>query len=198
MRGRVVKAPGIAEEQLTHTGRATFQDAGGTLRSCSFPADQVCICPFPSKVDVRYECWEKGRGMFLDNIMRVVLRAVFLQFVLDLESLAFGTVELQILEEVFELCVRQERVGCESRGGVLQRFTKRPVQKCWRPVSHKWVCFGEQVRGGEEAVASLAPEDEVEFDVVFNRKTGGFRAEGVELLCKAEDRRELGQVKRFP
>lgn len=56
---------------------------------------------------------------------------------------------------------------------------------------------GEQVRGGEEAAASLAPEDEVEFDVVFNRKTGGFRAEDVELLCKAEDRRELGQVSAF-
>ena len=45
-----------------------------------------------------------------------------------------------------------------------------------------------------EAALSLAPEDEVEFSVVINRKTGGFRAEDVELLCKAEDRRELGQV----
>lgn len=61
-----------------------------------------------------------------------------------------------------------------------------------------WICLGEQVRGGEEAAASLAPEDEVEFDVVFNRKSGGFRAEDVELLCKAEDRRELGQVSPFP
>ncbi len=40
MRGRVVKAPAKAEDQLT-PGRATFQDAGGTLRSCSFPADKV-------------------------------------------------------------------------------------------------------------------------------------------------------------
>ena len=65
-------------------------------------------------------------------------------------------------------------------------------------VVDKWICLGEQVRGGEEAAASLAPEDEVEFDVVFNRKSGGFRAEDVELLCKAEDRRELGQVSPFP
>ncbi|BDA49818.1 probable cold shock domain-containing protein E1 [Coccomyxa sp. Obi] len=93
MRGRVVKPPGVHNEQFAYTGRATFQDAGGTLRSCSFPADQV--------------------------------------------------------------------------------------------------------RGGEEAAHSLAPEDEVEFDVVTNRKTGGFRAEDVELLCKAEDRRELGQIKQL-
>lgn len=59
------------------------------------------------------------------------------------------------------------------------------------------ICFVAQVRGGEEAATSLAPEDEVEFDVVTNRKTGGFRAEGVELLCKAEDRRELGQASPF-
>ena len=44
MRGRVVKAPAKAEDQLT-PGRATFQDAGGTLRSCSFPADKVLRQP---------------------------------------------------------------------------------------------------------------------------------------------------------
>jgi len=55
---------------------------------------------------------------------------------------------------------------------------------------------GAQVRaeeGGAESV--LGPEDEVEFTVVANRRTGAFRAEGVQLLCKAELRRELGQVR---
>ncbi len=51
-----------------------------------------------------------------------------------------------------------------------------------------------QVNMEEDAAAALGPEDEVEFTVVANRRTGGFRAETVELLCKSEDRRELGQV----
>lgn len=51
-----------------------------------------------------------------------------------------------------------------------------------------------QVRGDEEAAASLGAQDEVEFEVVVNRRSGGHRAEAVELLCKAQDRRELGQV----
>ena len=45
--------------------------------------------------------------------------------------------------------------------------------------------------------ASLGGEDEVEFEVVVNRRSGGHRAEALELLCKAQDRRELGQVCLF-
>ena len=62
------------------------------------------------------------------------------------------------------------------------------------PVLSTSLIWCAQVRGGEEAAAALAPEDEAEFAVVANRRTGGFRAEDVQLLCKAQHRRELGQV----
>lgn len=56
--------------------------------------------------------------------------------------------------------------------------------------------YGAQVRAEEgSAESALGPEDEVEFTVVANRRTGAFRAEDVRLLCKAELRRELGQVR---
>jgi hypothetical protein len=51
-----------------------------------------------------------------------------------------------------------------------------------------------QAQGGYEVGASLEVDDEVEFRVVTNRRTGAVRAEDVQLLCKAEQRRELGQV----
>ena len=35
----------------------------------------------------------------------------------------------------------------------------------------------------------------MEFEVIVNRRSGGHRAEAVELLCRAQDRRELGQVR---
>ena len=36
-----------------------------------------------------------------------------------------------------------------------------------------------QVRGDEEAAASLGAQDEVEFEVIVNRRSGGHRAEAV-------------------
>jgi hypothetical protein len=52
-----------------------------------------------------------------------------------------------------------------------------------------------QVRGSEEAAAALGQDDEIEFSVVTNRRTGAHRAEDVALRCKAEHRRELGQAR---
>ena len=51
-----------------------------------------------------------------------------------------------------------------------------------------------QVEDGEEAGKALDTGDQVEFSVLLNRKLGTSIAEGVKLLCKAEDKRELGQV----
>ncbi len=55
-----------------------------------------------------------------------------------------------------------------------------------------------QVRGDEEVAASFGAQDEVEFEVIVNRRSGGHRAEAVQLLCRAQDRRELGQVCACP
>ena len=51
-----------------------------------------------------------------------------------------------------------------------------------------------QVADGEEVGKALDTGDQVEFSVLINRKLGTSVAEGVKLLCKAEDKRELGQV----
>ena len=47
---------------------------------------------------------------------------------------------------------------------------------------------------GEETGKALDTGDQVEFSVLLNRKLGTSVAESVKLLCKAEDKRELGQV----
>ena len=51
-----------------------------------------------------------------------------------------------------------------------------------------------QVQDGEEVGRALDAGDQVELSVVVNRKLGTTVAEAVKLLCKAEDKRELGQV----
>ena len=51
-----------------------------------------------------------------------------------------------------------------------------------------------QVQDGEEVGRALDTGDQVELSVVINRKLGTTVAEAVKLLCKAEDKRELGQV----
>jgi hypothetical protein len=48
--------------------------------------------------------------------------------------------------------------------------------------------------GGGEAGA-LCADDDVEFTVVLDRRTGAVRAEDVRLLARAADRRELGQAR---
>ena len=53
------------------------------------------------------------------------------------------------------------------------------------------------MQGGEEAAGALAHDDEVEFGVVVNRRSGSYRAEGLALLCRAEERRELGQARNI-
>lgn len=50
----------------------------------------------------------------------------------------------------------------------------------------------------DEAGPSYDLDDEVEFNVVTNRKTGNLHAENLQLICKAEQRREFGQVCRCP
>lgn len=53
-----------------------------------------------------------------------------------------------------------------------------------------------QVLDGEEVGKALYSDDQVVCSaVVLNRKAGTALAEGVKLLCKAEDKRELGQVR---
>lgn len=59
--------------------------------------------------------------------------------------------------------------------------------------SHDWALA--QVQDGEEAGRALATGDQVEFSVLLNRKLGTALAEEVRLLCKAEDKRKLGQVR---
>lgn len=49
--------------------------------------------------------------------------------------------------------------------------------------------------GSTGGVAALAADDDVDFTVVLDRRTGGTRAEGVRLIRRAADRRELGQVR---
>ena len=51
-----------------------------------------------------------------------------------------------------------------------------------------------QVEDGEEIGKALDTGDQVEFSVLLNHKLGTSVAEGVKLLCKAEDKRELGQA----
>ena len=51
-----------------------------------------------------------------------------------------------------------------------------------------------QVQDGEEVGRALDAGDQVELSVVVNRKLGTTMAEAVKLLCKAEDKRGLGQV----
>lgn len=51
-----------------------------------------------------------------------------------------------------------------------------------------------QVEAGEEIGKALDTGDRVEFSVLLNRKLGTSVAESVRLLCKAEDKRELGQA----
>jgi len=51
-----------------------------------------------------------------------------------------------------------------------------------------------QVQDGEETGRALDTGDQAEFSVTINRKLGTAVAEGVKLICKAEDKRELGQV----
>ena len=51
-----------------------------------------------------------------------------------------------------------------------------------------------QVQDGEEVGRALDTGDQVELSVVINRKLGTTVAEAVKLVCKAEDKRELGQV----
>ena len=53
-----------------------------------------------------------------------------------------------------------------------------------------------QVVDGEEVGKALDSGDQVEcFAIVLNRKAGTALAEGIKLLCKVEDKRELGQVR---
>ncbi len=53
-----------------------------------------------------------------------------------------------------------------------------------------------QVQAGSNGgAAALAADDDVDFTVVLDRRTGGTRAEGVRLIRRAADRRELGQVR---
>ena len=52
----------------------------------------------------------------------------------------------------------------------------------------------QQVQDGEEVGRALDTGDQVELSVVINRKLGTTVAEAVKLVCKAEDKRELGQV----
>lgn len=61
--------------------------------------------------------------------------------------------------------------------------------------SDSWKC-AMQVVDGEEVGKALDSGDQVECSaVVLSRKTGTALAEGIKLLCKAEDKRELGQVR---
>ena len=55
-------------------------------------------------------------------------------------------------------------------------------------------CVSHQVQDGEEVGRALDSGDQVELSVVINRKLGTTVAEALKLLCKAEDKRELGQV----
>ena len=50
----------------------------------------------------------------------------------------------------------------------------------------------QQVQDGEEVGRALDTGDQVELSVVINRKLGTTVAEAVKLVCKAEDKRELG------
>jgi mRNA-degrading endonuclease toxin of MazEF toxin-antitoxin module len=61
--------------------------------------------------------------------------------------------------------------------------------------SDAWKC-AMQVGDGEWWGNNLYSGDQVECSaVVLNRKTGTALAEGIKCLCKAEDKRELGQVR---
>ena len=51
-----------------------------------------------------------------------------------------------------------------------------------------------QVEDGEEVGKALDTGDRVVFSVLLNRKLGTSVAESLKLLCKAEDKRELGQA----
>ncbi len=55
--------------------------------------------------------------------------------------------------------------------------------------------MGWQVGDGGGEAGALAADDDVDFTVVLDRRTGAVRAEDVRLLTRAADRRELGQAR---
>lgn len=59
-----------------------------------------------------------------------------------------------------------------------------------------WQSVTQVQAGSNDSAPALAADDDVDFTVVLDRRTGGTRAEGVRLIRRAADRRELGQVRK--